>query len=580
MTWTTTNFAYLEDSARKNRYGTTPPISEVEPSSKDEQSTASLNSVMESFDLKVDRAEMEKREIALGDLHQMLTEWVNAMTVKLGMNELATETTALLYTFGSFRLRVYNNRTDIDALCIGPMHVTHSMFFDDLCGNSLKKHPDVEELTMVPEAYVPITKFKFRGISIDLIYAKVAREVLTDDFKISEDKNLRGVDPQSVRSLNGVRVTDMILDLVPNQEVFRTALHFLKLWARRRIIYSNVIGFLGGVSYAILVARICQLYPNSDSSMIVRSFFRFYSSWRFPMPITLNKIVVDNPLGFTVWERHANFYDRMPIITPAYPAMNSTHNVSISTLRVILAELKRANEICKPQIITEDIWRELITESDFFKSHKNFIQVRCSSMSADHQQIWCGWIESRLRRLVMALEDAAFLEAVPFPRSFRHKTASGEICNSFFVAMDIKLPKTGLKPQINISRAVEQFLSFANKPWDQRTEDMEINLNHITQSHLPDFVYKDGKRPTKQKKKKKIKKKRKKEVQPDEESKEDAAAKKLKTGIKSEPLKTEVVPMDDDSLIKPEKTAAAKRKHDSSESEDVPPDVKELKTVS
>lgn len=56
---------------------------------------------------------------------------------------------------------------------------------------------------MVPDAYVPITKFKFRGISIDLIYAKVAMEVITEDFDIFDDNNLRGLDPHSVRSLNG-----------------------------------------------------------------------------------------------------------------------------------------------------------------------------------------------------------------------------------------------------------------------------------------------------------------------------------------------------------------------------------------
>jgi len=46
-----------------------------------------------------------------------------------------------------------------------------------------------------------------------------------------------------------------------------------------RAIYSKVIGFFGGVAWAMLVARICQLYPNAVAGAIVMKFFTTMDQW-------------------------------------------------------------------------------------------------------------------------------------------------------------------------------------------------------------------------------------------------------------------------------------------------------------
>lgn len=179
-----------------------------------------------------------------------------------------------------------------------------------------------------------------------------------------------------MRSVNGSRVTDDILRLVPNIPSFRIALRCVKLWAQRRAVYSNMMGFLGGVAWAMLVARVCQLYPNACGATIISRFFSILHQWYvlflwkfcphmellpqslnieltllvlnlymfrpWPQPILL-KPIEEGPLQVRVWNPKlypADKAHRMPIITPAYPSMCSTHNVTDSTKAVMLSEFK------------------------------------------------------------------------------------------------------------------------------------------------------------------------------------------------------------------------------------------------
>lgn len=108
-------------------------------------------------------------------------------------------------------------------------------------------------------------------------------------------------------------------------------------------------GFLGGVNWALLVARVCQLYPNANPSMLVSRFFRVYTLWRWPNPVMLCEIE-DGELGFSIWDPSKNPRDRnhiMPIITPAYPCMNSSYNVSASTLWVMMEQFQFGKMICE-----------------------------------------------------------------------------------------------------------------------------------------------------------------------------------------------------------------------------------------
>ena len=55
----------------------------------------------------------------------------------------------------------------------------------------------------VPDAYVPIIKIQISGIPIDLVMARLALSMITDDLSLQDDNLLRNLDEWCVRSLNG-----------------------------------------------------------------------------------------------------------------------------------------------------------------------------------------------------------------------------------------------------------------------------------------------------------------------------------------------------------------------------------------
>lgn len=80
-------------------------------------------------------------------------------------------------------------------------------------------------------------------------------------------------------------------------------------------------GYLGGVSWAILVAKVCTIYPKAGAARIINKFFLVMSQWRWPEPVMLL------PEGYGasphLWSITQMPWDIMPIITPVYPQQNS-----------------------------------------------------------------------------------------------------------------------------------------------------------------------------------------------------------------------------------------------------------------
>lgn len=192
--------------------------------------------------------------------------------------------------------------SDIDTLIVAPKYVTRDDYFKHFPDLLVSMAPKgaIEDLAVVTDAFVPIIKFEYFGISIDLIFSRIIQKQISENQDLKDSGLLRGLDEAELRSLNGTRVTDEILALVPEQATFKLALRAIKLWAQRRAVYANIMGFPGGVAWAMLVARVCQLYPRATASTIVNKFFLVMSQWRWPQPVLL-KPIENGPLPVRVW---------------------------------------------------------------------------------------------------------------------------------------------------------------------------------------------------------------------------------------------------------------------------------------
>ncbi|WOL01142.1 nuclear poly(A) polymerase 1 [Canna indica] len=479
--------------------GVTEPISWCGPTEYDVIKNQALEKYLSDSRLYEGHEEAAIREEVLGRLDQIVKLWVKKVTRAKGFNEqFVKEANSKIFTFGSYRLGVHGPGADIDTLCVGPRHVTREEDFFTELHNMLFEMPEVSELHPVPDAHVPVMKFKFSGVSIDLLYAKLSLLVIPEDLDISQDSILQNVDEQTVRSLNGCRVTDQILRLVPNIQNFRTTLRCIRLWAKHRGVYSNVAGFLGGINWALLVARICQLYPNALPSMLVSRFFRVYSQWRWPNPVMLCEIK-EGTLGLPIWDPRRNPRDRlhqMPIITPAYPCMNSSYNVSSSTLYIMMQEFQRGNTICEEMEANEIDWDDLFKPFLFFEAYKHYLKIDVTAENEPDLRNWKGWVESRLRTLTLKIERHTYgmLQCHPCPCDFTDKSRPCHSC--YFMGLQRKQGVSAQEGrQFDIRVTVEEFKTSVSS-YTLWKPGMEIQVSYIKQRNIPAFVFPDGVRPS------------------------------------------------------------------------------------
>ncbi|CAI4219487.1 unnamed protein product [Parascedosporium putredinis] len=388
-------------SSGDRQLGVTPPISSSLPTKPEIDSNNAMVEELRKQGIFESKEETDKRNLVLESLQKMCDEFVTRVA-KEKESGLARDARGKIFTYGGFRLGVFGPGSDIDTLVVAPKYVTRDDYFKIFPDLLLEMAPKgaITDLAVVTDAYVPIIKFEYWGISIDMIFSRIAvlkkLPTNTSQFSLTDTALLRGLDDTEIRSLNGTRVAHEILDLVPEQSTFQMALRAIKLWAQRRAIYANVMGYPGGVAWAMLVARVCQLYPRATAATIVNKFFWIVRQWPWPQPVLLKHI------------------ERAPLDTGS--GIRSSH------------------------LFTVD--------------YKYYLAVVSSGITKEAHKKWSGFVESKVRMLVLALD--------------KHDTIG--LAQTFVKGYD-RVHKC--KADNEIQKVQQGDLNFVAKPEDIPKEDLD-----------------------------------------------------------------------------------------------------------
>jgi len=97
--------------------------------------------------------------------------------------------------------------------------------------------------------------------------------------------------------------------------------------------------------------------------------------------------------------RPADRLHLLPILTPAYPCMNSTYNVSESTKKILLAEFQRGYNVMQDIDRKAKPWDALFENHNFFDNFKFYLQIDCCSDTEETHRKWFDTFLSRTPNL-------------------------------------------------------------------------------------------------------------------------------------------------------------------------------------
>ncbi|KAL0073152.1 Poly(A) polymerase central domain-containing protein [Phycomyces blakesleeanus] len=383
--------------------------------------------------------EAKKRENVMSLLKSLLIPFSEQYANK---QRLRAVPVCQILPFGSYSLGGHLANADIDVVCLAPS-------------------------TVVERTAVPIIKCSIDSIMTDISFVSLKQPSIPPNIKLLDDGYLEGLD--------SVCLASMDVDL-QHKQVFQQAMQAIKHWATQRCMYGKPMGYLNASPESLTTHGLLQ------------AFFCMWAEWPWPVPVMVTDGIPDKR-GQTIPYNPSQETAVMPIITPCYPVSFSAPFTTLSTLKVMTKEFKRASLILDSYFDqSESMLDKLFSEFDIIRPYKHFLKVVVSCETQKSHETWIRKMAVAIPRFVTMLEQnyksiyeknalrAGEDSDVAREQSFATALSPGVLLMTWYIiGLEVKIPKNEDRV-LDICSEVDDFIRTIDEKRNSKDIDMTVSV--------------------------------------------------------------------------------------------------------
>ena len=290
---------------------------------------------------------------------------------------------------------------------------------DDIVYNLAQDNNLFHIVRNVSEANVPIIELNLKKNSFSGADMQI-HEIPDERFKLNSNlfynnfnymKNLKTEfnDWMKLASISGLFENQNLKKFIQNFKDFQILISFVKHWAKQRNIYGQAFGYLGGISWSIMVVFYLLKNPNPHLlelnncaqrfEKLIKDFFKFYSSLKNSTVISLIDLDHVNKNSEVLVNK-----SMINVLRTVYPYFITSRNITEQVRDLIWNEFSRAAKVLESDFESEMIYEEVCKKVDINETHVKRIEFTIKYETEEDLNHILTLVKAKILGLVTSLQ--------------------------------------------------------------------------------------------------------------------------------------------------------------------------------